>query len=128
MRAGLAAHTAYYAWSSVAAHCRDCPGPCDAGTSPGLSLLAPCQTIRDSLLSKDFPPSGVVDDWAQWLRTEYDDDVARIRTTTRTGRPCGGKQFLAQLEGLLGRTMHPNKRGRKPKATAKIARIEVSNS
>ena len=98
------------------------------GPLPGLSLLAPCQTIRDSVLSKDFPPSGVVDDWAQWLRTEYDDDVARIRTTTRTGRPCGGKQFLAQLESLLGRAMHPNKRGRKPKPAAKSDQTELSKT
>ena len=56
-----------------------------------------------------------MEDWAAWLRTENDDDAARIRSTTRTGRPCGGADFLTQLEALVGRSLHPRKRGRKPK-------------
>jgi len=107
VRAGIVSHAVDFPWSSAAAHCGN---------------------AADGVLSRDFPPSGVVDDWAQWLRTENEDDVARIRTTTRTGRPCGGKQFLAQLESLLGRAMHPHKRGRKPKATPEDGRAEALNS
>ena len=94
VRAGLVPNAADYPWSSAQAHCGN-----------GV----------DSLLSKEFPPPGVVSDWAQWLGTEDDLDVARIRSSTRTGRPCGAKTFLAQLENLLGRALRPKKRGRKPK-------------
>jgi hypothetical protein len=46
---------------------------------------------------------------------EDPDAVERIRRQTRTGRPCGRTRFVAQLENLLGRILHPAKRGRKPK-------------
>ena len=59
------------------------------------------------------------------MRTENDEDVARIRTNTRTGRPCGGKQFPAQLESLLGRDMHPKKRGRKTKPSSGTDTTEI---
>ena len=74
-----------------------------------------CGNLAEGVLSKEFPPPGVVEDWAAWLRTENDDDAVRIRSTSRTGRPCGGADFLTQLEALVGRSLHPRKRGRKPK-------------
>jgi hypothetical protein len=86
----------------------------------------PCQPAADGVLSNEFPPPGVVNDWAEWLRTEDEENVARIRTTTRTGRPCGGKQFLVQLESLLGRVLHPKKRGRKTKASSGDDVLEIS--
>jgi hypothetical protein len=66
-----------------------------------------------------------VNDWADWLRTEDEENVARIRTTTRTGRPRGGKQILAQLESLLERVLHPKKRGRKTKASSGNDVLEI---
>ncbi|MBM3289107.1 MAG: transposase, partial [Candidatus Hydrogenedentes bacterium] len=58
VRAGLAAHAADYPWSSAQAHC-------------GMA--------SDAVLSKEFPPRSVIVDWADWLRTEDEMEVARIR-------------------------------------------------
>ena len=43
--------------------------------------------------------------------------VASIRPQTMTGRPSGSKDFIARLEGLLGRILHPKKPGPKRKET-----------
>ncbi len=84
-----------YRWSSAAAHC-------------GMGA--------DDLLSVDFPPSGVVEDWSAWLAQPDEKSVtAYIRQQTHTGRPCGSETFLEQLEGLLDRTVRRKKPGRKPK-------------
>ena len=104
VRAGLVTHAADYRWSSALAH---------------------CENVADGILSKEFPPPGIVDNWADWLRTEDEENVARIRTTTRTGRPCGGKHFLAQLESLLGRVLRPKKRGRKTKPSSGKDTMEI---
>ena len=97
MRAGLVAHAADYRCSSTPTHCGN---------------------AADGILSRQFSPTGVVNDWAEWLRTEDEENLALIRTTARTRRPCGGRQFLVQLESLLGWVLHPKKRGRKAKAIA----------
>ena len=93
VRAGLVARAEQYPWSSARAHC-------------GLA--------KDTLLSGEFPPPGVVDDWAAWL-THEDDAAAvdRIRQQTNTGRPCGSVAFVERLEGLVGRLLRPGRRGRK---------------
>ena len=41
-----------------------------------------------------------------------------IRRQTHTGRPCGARVFVDQLEALLGRALHPQKRGPKKKDEA----------
>jgi putative transposase len=93
VRAGLAARAEEYRWSSAAAHC-------------GLS--------GDVLLSKEFPPAGVVEDWSAWLTREDDAAaIGRIRQQTNTGRPCGSSAFVERLEGLAGRSLRPARRGRK---------------
>jgi len=93
VRAGLVARAEDYAWSSAAAHC-------------GLRT--------DVVLSDEFPPAGVVEDWSGWLHAGHDDDDAheRIRRQTRTGRPCASSKFLDHLEHLLQRTVRPRKGGR----------------
>jgi putative transposase len=98
VRAGLAARAEEYRWSSAAAHC-------------GLAATG--------LLSGEFPPPGVVEDWSAWL-THEDDAAAvdRIRRQTNTGRPCGSAAFAERLEGLIGRSLRPARRGRKPGSTA----------
>ena len=81
---------------------------------------AHCGLRPDGVLSKEFPPAGVIPDWRTWLREAEDDDsVQRIRRYTKTGRPCGSTSFLDQLEHLLGRTLRPRKRGRKPKSATR---------
>ena len=93
VRAGMVERAEAYPWSSAAAHCgmRD-----------------------DSLLSPDFPPTGVIEDWAEWLFEAREDDERYecIRRQTHTGRPCGCSSFLDQLEHLLGRSLRPKKGGR----------------
>ncbi len=123
VRAGMVDRAEDHPWSSARAHCGlglsqakrsgDGTVPIRARTTDGT-----CATELDPLLSKEFPPPGVIEDWAQWLRVEDDPDaVDRIRRQTRTGRPCGGSRFVAQLEHRLGRLLRPAKRGRKPKRT-----------
>jgi putative transposase len=107
VRAGMVDRAEDHPWSSAPAHC-------------GLRT--------DPLLSKEYPPPGVIVDWAEWLRVEEDPDaVDRIRRQTSTGRPCGGSRFVVQLENLLGRLLRPAKRGRKPKR-ADGSGGEVGNS
>jgi len=93
VRAGLVARAEAYAWSSAPAHC-------------GFKT--------DGLLSDEFPPKGVIEDWSAWLQEGQKDDEAeeRIRRQTRTGRPCGSSTFLDHLENLLQRTVRPKKGGR----------------
>ncbi len=40
-------------------------------------------------------------------------EIARIRTSTRTGRPLGSKEFIDKLEKMTGRTLSLQKRGPK---------------
>lgn len=98
VRAGLAERAEEYPWSSAAAHC---------GHGPAHSVLA-----------DEFPPAGVIDNWADWLHEDPAEDNAteNIRRQTRTGRPCGTTKFLEQVEALLGRAVRPKKRGRPRKA------------
>ncbi len=133
VRAGMVDRAEDHPWSSARAHCVGLTpsfaqsSERNTGSVPSEAGI-PCQTQPDPLLSKEFPPPGVIEDWAQWLRVEEDPDaVDRIRRQTSTGRPCGGSQFVVQLENLLGRLLRPAKRGRKRKRTEKDGG-EVGNS
>jgi putative transposase len=57
------------------------------------------------------------DTWRTVLRpTSRDSEFERsLREATRTGRPCGGDDFLDQLERETDRSLRPQKRGPKPK-------------
>jgi putative transposase len=93
VRAGLIGRAEEYQWSSARAHC-------------GIT--------RDALLSGDFPPADAVENWGEWLLQEDDAAITdSIRHHTNTGRPCGSPDFVDRLEGLLGRTLRPARRGRK---------------
>jgi putative transposase len=96
VRAGLVDRAQQWPWSSAAAHC-------------GLRT--------DAVLSPIAMPWPVAD-WSAYLRTEEEEMVERIRRQTLTGRPCGGREFVARLEEALGRILHPRKRGPKPKKAA----------
>jgi hypothetical protein len=39
----------------------------------------------------------------------------KLRMATYTGRPFGSREFIERLELAAGRTLAPQKRGRKPK-------------
>jgi len=95
VRAGMVKRAQDYLWSSAAAHC-------------GLRT--------DPLLSNDFPPSGVIDDWAKWLELEQSAEEERIiRRHTSTGRPWCTPELLIQLEKLTGRHLQLRKPGRPKK-------------
>jgi putative transposase len=47
-----------------------------------------------------------------------EEEVARLRTRTHTGRPLGSDAFLSQLEVMLGRRVRPLPIGRPRKSVA----------
>ena len=96
VRAGLVTQAIDYPWSSAAAHAR--------GTT-------------DPVLSRGFPPPGVIKDWGVWLQDEEEQASTYLRRQTNTGRPCGGPSFLTALEDLLQRRLQPLTRGRKTRKT-----------
>lgn len=94
VRAGMVERAAEYRWSSARARCLG---------------------VADPLLAADFPAPGIVDDWAEWLTGEDEDESQGIRLATRTGRPCGSPGFLERLESLLDRRLRRRKPGPKPR-------------
>ena len=92
VRAGMVERAEDYLWSSAAAHC-------------GLR--------EDFLLENDFPPSGVIENWSEWLKVDHtDEEKQAIRRHTLTGSPWCTPEFLVELEGLTGRVLRPRKPGR----------------
>jgi hypothetical protein len=76
-----------------------------------------CDAHTVYALSTAFPPAGAVPDWAEWLHEPIMDQEQAYRTLrqqTHTGRPCGTRVFLDQLELLLARTLQPKSPGPKP--------------
>lgn len=53
-------------------------------------------------------------EWRQWLQTDPA-EMGSIKKKTRTGRPCGSKAFVDRLEQITGRSLHPRRRGPRPK-------------
>lgn len=99
VRAGLVGRAEDYEWSSARAHA-------------GL-------TTSDPLLTPGGPFPGGISDWACWLAEGLEEEVyQRIRRCTYTGRPCGSGEFVRRLESQTGRTLAPQRRGRKPRAPA----------
>ncbi len=55
--------------------------------------------------------------WSQYLlRPMSADDVTLIQRHLQTGRPRGNDMFINSVEAKIGRSVRPQKRGRKPKA------------
>jgi len=97
VRAKLCGAPWEWRWSSAAAHV--------GGGDDGLVRVAP-------LL-------GRVSDWREYLTAAPEADEAELlHRHERTGRPLGEPGFLDRVEGILGRTVRPAKRGRKPKRRA----------
>ncbi|MFM1919583.1 MAG: hypothetical protein RLZZ303_1217 [Candidatus Hydrogenedentota bacterium] len=95
VRAGIALKAQDYRWSSAAPHC-------------GLR--------KYSLLHADFPPPGIIENWAEWLASPEDaEQLDRVRACTSSGRPCGSADFIRTLETQTKRTLQPKPRGRKKK-------------
>jgi len=92
VRAGLAFSALEYPWSSAKSHLT---GVAD-GVLSGLCFLD--ETVRD---------------WKEYLQEPPDAEAQTgLFKATRTGRPCGDKEFVAQLEDRLGRRFVPLPCGR----------------
>jgi putative transposase len=94
VKAGLAARPEDWRWSSARAHL--------AGNDDELATVGPLLDL--------------VPDWRAHLDGgRGDGGAADIERHLRTGRPLGAAAFVERIEGALGRTLKPAKRGPKPK-------------
>ena len=93
-----------YPWSSARAH---------AGLSP------PPEWLDHRAWAVRYPAPK----WREILGLGFrlSGDLDRLREATRTGRPFGGKDFVAELEAKMEQNLEPQKRGRKPKPAALAA-------
>ncbi|MBI5374698.1 MAG: transposase [Candidatus Schekmanbacteria bacterium] len=74
-----------YKWSSAASHC-------------GIK--------KDNVMSSDFPPSGIIENWSEWLReSDKQEDTDILKLNTQKGLPCGDLTFISGLEKVLKRTL-----------------------
>jgi len=103
LRAGMVKGAEDYFWSSAAAHC-------------GLR--------DDLLLSGDCPLISEIPNWSAWLSIDSDDALRdTIRNHTRTGRPLGSKEFIVRIGTQIGRSLLPQKRGRRPKTDSSLLEL-----
>ena len=80
-----------YRWSSAAFHA-------------GLKKSDPVLELTDELL-------GTASQWKELLKGAPS-DVDYFRKQTRTGRPCGGDEFIQMAERMTGRELAPRRAGR----------------
>ena len=93
VRAGLAARPQDWPWSSARAHLSG----------------------RDDRLVAVRPMLDRVADWRGLLADDLSEpELDRLRRHGRTGRPCGGADWIKQLEARTGRPLKKRKPGRKP--------------
>jgi putative transposase len=111
VRAGIVPNAWAYSWSSAAAHCgeQDKSGLLDMRAWTG----------------EMGPGVGVnTDDWKEVLtRPEDEIVIARLRSSTRRGRPLGSDSFISKLESLVGRRLRAQPRGR-PLQENDVDRVE----
>lgn len=85
MRAKLVDRPEAYKWSSAIAHLEG----------------------QDDELVKVSPLLSLVGDWPEFLSQSVPEhQIEEFRHHERTGRPLGGKRFVANLEKGLGRILH----------------------
>ncbi len=94
VRAGLVKKAEDYPWSSAASHC-------------GLR--------KDPVISGGLEKKGVIEGWSGWLAEGDETSAKLVRDRTKTGRPCGTKEFVQRLERTLERQLTPGRRGPKPR-------------
>jgi len=91
VRVGMVKHAWGYPWSSARYH-------------TGVSEIDP--------LVKDRTLLGLITNWKEFLGSGDDQATVRLRLATRTGRPAGGEEFIAVVEGLTGRDLRKGPPGR----------------
>ena len=98
VRARLCKRAVDYPWSSAAAHV--------AGTDDRLVKARPLLKLEPR--------------WARILSTDADAEaIQQFRRHASTGRPAGSDRFLRRLERRVGRTLRPQRPGRKTKTREK---------
>ena len=71
---------------------------------------------RDNRLVKVAPMLATIHDWRALLQSAVrEEELQHFRNHGRTGRPPGNARLVERLERIVGRTLSPRKRGRKPK-------------
>lgn len=100
VRARLTDFPEDYTWSSAASH---------------------CGKKKDRVLSQDFPPPRIIEDWSAWLREpEKHEEVDILRRNTHKGLPCGNESFISRLETVLKRSLRFRPPGRPMKEKGKV--------
>lgn len=94
--AGMIRDAWEYKWSSAAYHVGD---------------------VKKDILVKSRNLYGLVRDWRKYLleTTEDNDDLSRVKRSTRTGRPAGNHDFVKKIETITGRSLQRQKPGQKRK-------------
>lgn len=90
--AGIAPNPESYLWSSARAHVKG---------------------REDRLLSPERPLLHFAPDWTEFLKTVPENDTQSIERHLQTGRPRGSDSFLTSIEDMIGRTVRPQKPGRR---------------
>jgi putative transposase len=97
VRARIVAKPEDWKWSSARAHCHR--------KNDRLCTVEPLMEMVDG-------------PWRKFLYTPLAEfDIAILRSSERTGRPLGNREFMEELEELLHRQLLPKKRGRKSQNT-----------
>ncbi len=89
VKAGIVARAELYKWSSAKAH---------------------CDLTQDKILSSDFPPPGIIDNWSEWLMTGLDCNSSDlIKRNSKTGRLTGSDEFIRNAERISGLSLFAKK-------------------
>lgn len=104
--AGFAPTPESYLWSSARAHVKG---------------------REDKLLSSERPLLHFVPDWPGFLQEWPEEaDPTSIDRHLQTGRPRGNDHFLDAIEGMIGRTVRPQKPGRRSVTFTKLLKKKSS--
>ena len=102
LRAGMVVELGDYRWSSYLAH----------GLGHPDRLLAPMPELE----ALGTTPAERQSRWRDKVQSpQSDDELLRLRTSVRTGRPFGSPEWVGSLADRLGLNLHPRPRGRPPR-------------
>ncbi len=92
VRAKIVERPHEYRWSSAKSHVYEDSNPV---------LTNDCYLVKE------------IKDWLSYLMEKEDKVlIDNIRSSTRTGRPCGDEVFIKKIENLLGRRLNALPKGR----------------
>lgn len=71
---------------------------------------------KNNPIIQNYLSFNAIDNWEEYLsRPMNSDEMNQIQLHLQTGRPRGSGMFLDSIEKTIGRSVRPQKRGRKPK-------------